>query len=102
MLRIEQILYRNVVRFIFKWSLTIERVLNRDALGDRMGGTQLERALDLIDGNLKMNRTEVLEYIDEHPTAVASALKRDGHVSIPTSAGPVTLRLDQVDGWQAD
>jgi hypothetical protein len=61
-----------------------------------MGGTQLEKALDLIDANLLMNRDEVLLYIEAHMEAVGEALRTNGQVAIPTSAGVVTLRLDQL------
>lgn len=61
-----------------------------------MGGQQLEKALDLIDANLRMNRTEVLRYIEENMPAVGEALRTKGRVEIPTTAGIVTLHRDQL------
>ena len=61
-----------------------------------MGGTQIEKALDLIDANLLMNRTEVLRYIESNMAAVGEALRTNGRVEIPTSAGFVTLHRDQL------
>ena len=56
-----------------------------------MSGTQIENALDLVEANLRMNRKEVLEYIAEHPEDVARALRAEGRVEIPTSAGKITI-----------
>jgi hypothetical protein len=61
-----------------------------------MGGAQLEKALDLIDANLRMNKSEVLQYIEANMAAVGAALRTNGRVDIPTSAGVVTLRRDQL------
>jgi hypothetical protein len=61
-----------------------------------MGGTQLEKALDLIDANLLMNRNEVLRYIQNNLPAVGEALRTKGLVEIPTSAGIVVIHRDQL------
>jgi hypothetical protein len=61
-----------------------------------MGGTQLEKALDLIDANLRMNRDEVLRYIEANLSAVGEALRTKGHVEIPTSAGTVVIRREDL------
>jgi hypothetical protein len=61
-----------------------------------MGGSQIEKALDLIDANLRMNRAEVLRYIEANMAAVGEALQTNGRVEIPTSAGVVTLLRDQL------
>lgn len=56
----------------------------------------IEKALDLIDANLRMNRSEVLKYIEENMADVGEELRTNGRVDIPTSAGVVTLRRDQL------
>jgi hypothetical protein len=56
-----------------------------------MSGTQIENALDLVEANLRMNRDEILKYIADHPEEVAKALRTEGRVEIPTSAGKIMI-----------
>lgn len=66
-------------------------------LGERiMGGSQLEKALNLIDQNLVMNRDEVWNYITANPKIVVDSLLKSGRVEIPTSAGPITITREQL------
>jgi hypothetical protein len=55
------------------------------------GAAQTERVLELIDANLKLNRNEVLKYIEDHEELVAESLLTNGKVEIPTSAGLITI-----------
>ena len=56
-----------------------------------MSVSQLDKAYGVIDESLRMNRDEILKYIEEHPDEVARALRLNGEVLIPTSAGLVTV-----------
>lgn len=65
-----------------------------------MNGTQVERVLALIDANLalnlKLNRAEIIRYIKEHETEILQQLDNDKKIEIPTSAGCITIRRDQI------
>jgi hypothetical protein len=66
-----------------------------------MSGSQLENALDLIDANLLTNRDEVLRFIQTNPQSVADAVRGDGKLRVPTTAGIVTIDISEIVASQA-
>jgi len=61
-----------------------------------VNGTQIENVLQLIDCNIELTRNEATAYIRTHRSEVAESLADNGAAIIPTSAGPLTLRVEDL------
>jgi hypothetical protein len=61
-----------------------------------MSGSQIENLLQMIDDNVDITRREVLRYLREHQGEVVQDLATKGVASVPTSAGALQLRLEDL------
>lgn len=66
-----------------------------------MNGVQIENVLQLIDSNIELTRSEVTAYLRSHRDEVAESLADFGAAVILTSAGPLTLRMEDLRGAAA-
>lgn len=61
-----------------------------------MNGSQIESVLQLIDQNVDITRQETLLYLREHQAEVVQALARTGRATVKTTAGELSLRIEDL------
>jgi hypothetical protein len=66
-----------------------------------MNGTQIENVLELIDCNIELTRSEATAYLRANRHEVAESIANFGKALIPTSAGTLTLRVEDLQGAAA-
>ena len=66
-----------------------------------MNGSQIENVLRMIDENVDITRQEVLRYLREHQGEVVRDLATRGVASVPTSAGALTLSIEDLSAAAA-
>ncbi len=61
-----------------------------------MNGSQIENVLRLIDQNVDITRQETLVYLREHQAEVVEQLTKTGRATVKTSAGELSLRIEDL------
>ncbi len=66
-----------------------------------MNGIQIENILRLIDENVDITRQEAIRYIRDHQQQIVQDLVRSGATKVKTSAGDLSLTLDDLSAAAA-
>lgn len=61
-----------------------------------MNGIQIENILRLIDENVDITRQEAIRYIRDHQQQIIQDLVRSGATKVKTSAGDLSLTLEDL------
>ncbi len=66
-----------------------------------MNGIQIENILRLIDQNVDITRQEAIRYIRDHQQQIVQDLVRSGATKVKTSAGDLSLTLEDLSAAAA-
>ena len=61
-----------------------------------MNGIQIENILRMIDENVDITRQETIRYIRDHQQQIVQDLLRSGETKVKTSAGDLSLKLEDL------